>query len=100
MIPATSPINDLKVSTTPKIGSMVVFRPWGKTLDSIDFWRRWATVGRWFSLQEEPDRHLVGRVVAIKRVGDGFYYRVTSGTTGWDAAPVDVRLCPVDYYTS
>ena len=97
---ATSPINDLKVATTPKVGSMVVFRPWGKTLDPIDYWRRWATCGRWFSLQEEPDRHLIGRVVAIKRVGDRFYYRITSGVTGFDAAPVDVRLLPEDYYTS
>lgn len=92
-------MNILKRADTPKVNSIVTFRPWGRTLDDVDYWSRWTTRGRWFSLQEEPQRHLVGVVVAIKRVGGEFYYRITSGSSAWDAAPQDVKILSEDYYT-
>jgi hypothetical protein len=49
-------------------------------------------------MDPEPKRELVGRVKAIKRVGDEFYYRIDSGMMGWDVSPLTVRKMPDNYY--
>lgn len=94
----TAPIETLKNPETPKPGDIVLFRPWGENLEDTSYWHRYANTSRWFKMYLEPKRELVGRVKAIKRVGDEFYYRINSGMTCWDAAPTEVRKMPDNCY--
>lgn len=96
----TAPIDSLRIPSTPKPGDIVLFRPWGKSLDDVSYWRRYARTSRFFGLDPEPKRELVGRVKAIKRVGDEFYYRIESGMMGLDASPADTRKMPEGYWGS
>jgi hypothetical protein len=84
------PIDTLRLPTTPKLGDVVRFRPTGKTLDSVSYWNRWAWTSPWFNLDPEPKRFLIGKIKAIKREGDCFYYRIDSRLTGYDIAFSDV----------
>lgn len=94
----TAPVATLRDPATPKPGDIVLFRPWGKNLEDVSYWRRYANTSRWFGMDPEPKRELFGCVKAIKRVGDEFYYRIESGTMGLDASPGDVRLMPENYW--
>jgi len=94
----TSPIETLRNPSAPKPGDLVSFRPFNIRLDDVSYWRRYAEVSRWFGLDEESNRSLIGRVKAIKRVGDEFYYRISSGMMGFDAEPGDVILLPEEYF--
>ena len=94
----TAPVETLRNPETPKPGDIVLFRPWDKNLEDTSYWRRYANTSRWFGMDPEPKRELVGRVKAIKRVGDEFYYRIDSGMTGWDAEPAAVRKMPEGYW--
>ena len=84
------PIDTLRLPTTPKPGDFVRFRPTGKTLDDLRYWDRWAKTSPWFNLDPEPKRYLIGRIKAVKREGEGFYYRISSGLTAYDVAFSDV----------
>ena len=95
----TSPIENLRDPNTPKPGDLVLFRPFDTRLDDVNYWRRYAQTSRWFGMDEEPKRVLIGQVKSIKRVGDEFYYRINSGMMGFDAAPGDVRIVPEEYYS-
>jgi hypothetical protein len=94
----TAPIEILRNPDAPKLGDFVLFRPWDKNLEDVSYWRRYANTSRWFGMDPEPKRELVGQVKAIKRVGEELYYRINSGMTGWDASPLTVRKMPDDYY--
>jgi hypothetical protein len=83
-------IETLRNPETPKVGDVVRFRPSGKSLENIDYWRRHTWPGRWFSMNPEPQRYLVGKIQTIKRSEEGFYYRVTSGMMGLDVSFKDV----------
>jgi len=94
----TQPIELLRDPNTPKPGDLVLFRPFETQLDDVDYWRRYAQTSRWFKMDDEPKRALVGRVKSIKRAGDEFYYRIESGMMGLDAAPSDVKKIPDGYW--
>ena len=96
----TAPIEMLRNPDAPKPGDIVLFRPWDKNLEDVSYWRRYANTSRWFGMDPEPKRALVGRVKAIKRVGNEFYYRVDSGMMGFDVSPDDVRQIPNGYWGS
>jgi hypothetical protein len=89
------PVDTLRHPTSPKPGWIVAFRPTGKdlggALTDVSYWRRYAVVGRWFESSPLERRHLIGKIVAVKRVDGGFYYRITSGVSGWDVAYEDVK---------
>jgi hypothetical protein len=84
------PIDALRNPETPKPGWIVRFRPSDRSLDDIYWFQRYAHPGRWFSLDPEPKRYLIGKIIAIKRTEDGFYYRINSGMAGWDVSFEDV----------
>jgi hypothetical protein len=86
----TEPIDTLRLSFTPKRDETVKFRPTGQSLNDVEYWRRWAWPGRWFESVPIERRHLIGKIVAIKVLENGFYYRITSGVTGFDVAFEDV----------
>lgn len=94
----TSPIKILSIPSVPKPGDFVLFRPWGETLENTRHWQRIAATSRWFSMDPEPKRRLVGTVEEIVRVGDEFYYRITSGMRIWDAAPETTVKEPEGYW--
>jgi len=79
-------IKTLRNPETPKVGDVVRFRPSGESLENVDYWRRYTWPGRWFSMNPEPQRYLVGTIRTIKRASEGFYYRVTSGIVGFDVS--------------
>lgn len=84
------PIETLRNPETSKVGDLVRFRPTGESLEDTDYWRRYAWPGRWFSMTPEPQRFLIGKIRVIKRSGEGFYYRIESGMTGFDVSYKDV----------
>jgi len=89
------PIDTLRHPTSPKPSWIVAFRPTGWSLGGgltdDKFWWRYAQPGRWFGSSTPERRHLIGKIVAVKRVDGGFYYRITSGVSGWDVAYEDVK---------
>jgi hypothetical protein len=91
-VPLTAPMERLRLPDTPRIGCEVRFRPYGKPLDHASYWNRWAFTDGRFESTAEPDRALLGWVKAIKRKDGGFYYRVISGVTAWDASPHETAL--------
>jgi hypothetical protein len=80
------PLDTLRLEGTAKKDDIVHFIV-DTTRDSKPFLQRYS----WTSSQSREDRLvLLGRVVAIRRMGEGFFYRIESGSMGFDVSYKDI----------
>jgi hypothetical protein len=90
----TAPVEMLKDPATPRRGDWVLFRPWGVPLDKKSQWNHWTVFWPRDWNCPEPERKIAGCILALKRRGDEFYYRISSGVHEWDVSPHEVWPLP------